>query len=210
MSSDTLCTHVKGVGCWRCSTLTTPTLVRESGLADLDQCGKDLLVSNSYTPCDVISEGKIGSAILEEKDEVLSSGWFKVRGFKRQRLNGPAQICSPDDPVCADKRCAIRKRRSFTNTSAPLEEATCSQTTVNTKENVHTDPPATPVSVNQELHENRGNPLNVDIEYMNRGLHVHTNGNFYVIISDAVHILFISRSHGGRRSPRGGRHTVPL
>ena len=182
MSSDTLCTHVKGIGCWRCSTLITPTLVRESGLADLDQCGKDLLVSNPYTPCDVISEGKIGSAILEEKDEVLSSGWFKVRGFKRQRLNGPAQICSPDDPVRAEKRCAIRKRRSFTKTSGPSEKATCSQATVNTQENVYRDPPATPVSVNQELHENRG------IEFMIKGLNVHTIGDFYVIINDAVHI----------------------
>ena len=182
MSSDTLCTHVKGIGCWRCSTLITPTLVRESGLADLDQCGKDLLVSNPYTPCDVISEGKIGSAILEEKDEVLSSGWFKVRGFKRQRLNGPAQICSPDDPVRAEKRCAIRKRRSFTKTSGPSEKATCSQATVNTQENVYRDPPATPVSVNQELHENRG------IEFMIKGLNVHTIGDFYVDINDAVHI----------------------
>ena len=182
MSSDTLCTHVKGIGCWRCSTLITPTLVRESGLADLDQCGKDLLVSNPYTPCDVISEGKIGSAILEEKDEVLSSGWFKVRGFKRQRLNGPAQICSPDDPVRAEKRCAIRKRRSFTKTSGPSEKATCSQATVNTQENVYRDPPATPVSVNQELHENRG------IEFMIKGLNVHTIGDFYANINDAVHI----------------------
>ena len=69
-----------------------------------------------------------------------------------------------------------------------MEEATCSQTTVNTKENVHTDPPATPVSVNQELHENRGNPFNVEIEYMNRGLNVLTIGDFYVNINDAVHI----------------------